>query len=190
MSITVWFSVRARALGSFVSSIVTIISINILGLWLDRADISLKTRARGAFWAIVILQGAWWTWATVNVTRFNKSFPSYDWADEGFGSAFAVFIFLRVGFQFHYMLFFFIITNLAQDEQQVIRYSALLRGVEAAWQALSYGLGSLAVMATVGSIYLNFGLWAVSVPPAWLVIRHFGVDQAPLGRKEDMEHAQ
>lgn len=82
----------------------TIIAINSLGAWLDRAKIPLKTRARGAFWAIVGLQGAWWIWATVNATRYNKSFPTYDWGDDGFGAGFAVFIFLRVGFQFHYML--------------------------------------------------------------------------------------
>ncbi|KPI39392.1 uncharacterized protein AB675_5155 [Cyphellophora attinorum] len=179
--IALWFSVRARALGSFISAIVTIITINGLGRWLDHSKLSLKTRTRGAFWAIILLQGAWWTWATVNVTRYRRSFPSYDWSDEGFGAGFAVFIFLRVGFHF------FIITNLAQDEQQIIRYSALLRGAESAWQALSYGLGSLSTMATVGSIYLNFGLWAVSIFPAWLVVRHVGVDQAPLGRKEDLQ---
>ena len=82
---------------------------------------------------------------------------------------------------------FFIITNLAQDDAQIIRYSALLRGTEAAWQALSYGLGSLSTFATVGSVYLNFGLWGISIFPAWLVVRHFGVDTAPLGRKEDLQ---
>jgi hypothetical protein len=82
---------------------------------------------------------------------------------------------------------FFIITNLAQNEQQIIRYSALLRGTESAWQALSYGLGSLSTFATVGSVYLNFGLWAIAIFPAWLVVRHFGVDQAPLGSKEDLQ---
>lgn len=30
-------------------------------------------------------------------------------------------------------------------------------------------------MASVGSIYLNFGLWAVSLLPAWWVIKEFGV---------------
>lgn len=85
---------------------------------------------------------------------------------------------------------FFIIINLAQDDQQVIRYSALLRGVEAAWQALSYGLGSLSIFATVGSTYFNFGLWTVSILPAWLVICHFGVDTAPLGRQEDLQVAR
>jgi hypothetical protein len=80
------------------------ISINLLGAWLDHKKFSLKTRARGAFWVIIVLQGAWWLWATVNVTRYNKFFPTYDWSNSEFGAGFAVFIFLRVGFQLHYML--------------------------------------------------------------------------------------
>jgi hypothetical protein len=30
-------------------------------------------------------------------------------------------------------------------------------------------------MARTGSIYLNFGLWAISLYPAWLVISKIGV---------------
>ena len=30
-------------------------------------------------------------------------------------------------------------------------------------------------MASVGGTYLNFGLWGISLLPAWLVIRQFGV---------------
>ena len=40
---------------------------------------------------------------------------------------------------------------------------------------MQYGLGSVSVMARTGSIYLNFGLWAISLYPAWLVISKFGV---------------
>ena len=69
---------------------------------------------------------------------------------------------------------YFVIHNLAEDEPDVIRYAALLRGTESAWQAVSYGLSSLTVFGQVGGIYLNFGLWAVSIFPAWLVLRHFG----------------
>ena len=54
-----------------------------------------------------------------------------------------------------------------------MRYAALLRGTESAWQAISYGLGSIKIFAEVASVYLNFGLWAVAILPAWLVIRHF-----------------
>lgn len=33
-------------------------------------------------------------------------------------------------------------------------------------------------MASVGSIYLNFGLWALALFPAWLIIREIGVSLA------------
>ena len=31
-------------------------------------------------------------------------------------------------------------------------------------------------MGSVGAVYINFGLWAVAIAPAWLLIRHFGAD--------------
>lgn len=72
---------------------------------------------------------------------------------------------------------YFVVQNLAGgDEPQVIRYAALLRGTESAWQAISYGLESLTVFAEHGGVYMNFGLWAVAVAPAWLVVRQFGVE--------------
>lgn len=39
---------------------------------------------------------------------------------------------------------------------------------------LQYGLNSVAIMASVGGVYFNFALWAVSLLPAWLVVRKFG----------------
>jgi MFS family permease len=99
----VWFSVRARALGSFLSGIVAVISGNVLGAWLDRTKVSLKTRARSSFWTVVILQGGWWIWATILVSRFRNTLPTYDWASDHFGSAFAVFLFLVIGFQINYL---------------------------------------------------------------------------------------
>lgn len=68
-------------------------------------------------------------------------------------------------------------THIAKDQGQVIRYAALLRGTESAWQAVSYGLTSLTVFAQVGGIYMNFALWALAIAPAWLVLRRFGDDK-------------
>ncbi|KAK3317529.1 major facilitator superfamily domain-containing protein [Cercophora scortea] len=175
--LSLWFSVRSRALGSFLSGIVAVISGNLLGYWLDRSQISLKIRARTAFWGIATLQGAWWVWATVLVTRFHQTRPTYDWASPDFGQAFGVFLFLTIGFQINYLFLYFIIHNLANDEAEVIRFAALLRGTESAWQAVSYGLSSITIFAEVGGIYMNFGLWAVSIFPAWLVLRHFGASK-------------
>lgn len=61
----------------------------------------------------------------------------------------------------------------------MIRYAALLRGTESAWQAVAYGLESVTVFAEFGGIYMNFGLWALSIFPAWLVLRHFGAFKGP-----------
>lgn len=71
-----------------------------------------------------------------------------------------------------------------------MRFAALLRGTESAWQALSYGLGSLTVFGEVGGIYLNLGLWAVSIYPAWLVLRHFGASKTQVEEGGEVKAGQ
>ena len=71
---------------------------------------------------------------------------------------------------------------MAESEDQVIRYAALLRGTESAWQALSYGLTSVTIMGEVGAIYINFGLWGIAILPAWLLVRHFGAEKEHYGQ--------
>ncbi|KAH7390568.1 cytochrome c oxidase subunit 1 [Pyrenochaeta sp. MPI-SDFR-AT-0127] len=172
--IALWFSVRARALGSFLSGIVAIIVTNLLGSWLDQHQITLKNRTRWAFIAIMVTQGTWWIWLTVNVTKFSQTHSLYDWADQGFGAAFAPFVFLVAGFQLNYNFAFFLIGQISESPQETIRLAALLRGTESAWQALSYGLNALPVFATVGGTYFNFGLFGASLVPVWLVVREIG----------------
>ncbi|KAI9155081.1 Notoamide biosynthesis cluster protein O' [Paramyrothecium foliicola] len=169
--IALWFSVRSRALGSFLSGIVAVVAGNVLGAWLDINRYSIQKRGRWAFAAIMTLQGAWWIWLTVNVTEFRRTGPVYDWSDPGFGKAFGVFVFLVSGFQLNYNFAFFLIGQISMSPQETVRLAALLRATESAWQAVSYGLSSLPIFATVGGAYLNFGLWGLSIYPAWLVIR-------------------
>ncbi|KAJ6013888.1 hypothetical protein N7540_008479 [Penicillium herquei] len=169
-----WLTVRARALGSFLGGIVALIAGNVLGAYLDSKSISLKTRTRSAFFFVVAWQGMCWIWATVNVTEFHKTNPVYDWVDPGFGKAFALFLFWVAGFQLNYMYLFFLVGNLAEDEEEIVRIAGLLRGVESASQAVSYGLSSLTIMAAVGDIYLNLVLWAIAIFPAWLIVKEVG----------------
>ena len=78
---------------------------------------------------------------------------------------------------------YMVVQNLAKDETEVIRYSAILRGTESAWQAVSYGLGSITIFAQVGAVYFNFALWALSIGPAWLVVRKIGASLQTEGSK-------
>ncbi|KIW44183.1 uncharacterized protein PV06_05213 [Exophiala oligosperma] len=180
-----WFSVRARALGSFLSGIVAVIGGNLLGLFLDRTRIALKTRARGSFFFLSTLQLGLWIWSTVLVTRFRRTKPTYDWSDgtNGFASPFALFLFLVIGFQVNYLYLYFVIGQMTLSPPETVRLAALLRGTESAWQALSYGLNSVAVFGEVGGVYLNFSLWALALVPAWLVIKDFGASAQVDGRR-------
>ena len=101
-----WFSVRARALGSFLSGILALTVGNVLGAFLDMQKLSLKLRTRSAFIVILTLQGGWWLWATVITTEFRRRQPVYDWADPGFGKGFALFLVWVAGFQLNYMFLF------------------------------------------------------------------------------------
>ncbi|KAK3951349.1 major facilitator superfamily domain-containing protein [Pseudoneurospora amorphoporcata] len=179
--LAMWFSVRSRALGSLMSGIVPVIGGNILGWWLDRNSISLKIRSRVAFWTLVVIQGAWWTWATVLVTRFKETKPTFDWTTPGFGAAFGVFVLLAMGFQLNYLFLYFIVHNIAESDEEIIRYAALIRGTESAWEALSYGLESLTLFTEAGGVYMSFAIWAVAIYPAWHLLRHFGVHRPLVG---------
>ncbi|KAI0669598.1 major facilitator superfamily domain-containing protein [Trametes maxima] len=185
--LSLWFSVRARALGSFLSAIVALAGGNILGWFLDHKPISLRTRARSAFFIVLTLQGAWWIWSTILTTRFDRTRPTFDWDDAGFGSAFALFLFLVLSFQLQYLYLYFVVGHLARTPEEVVRIAGLLRGTESASQAVSYGLGSIESFGRVGSSALNFGLWGIALVPAWFVVRDIG---GRLGdRREERERA-
>ncbi|KAL0060419.1 hypothetical protein AAF712_012788 [Marasmius tenuissimus] len=169
---SLWFSVRARALGSFLSGIVAVISGNILGAFLDQKKIAIHKRARWAYIGILTLQGAWWLWATVIVTEYRQTRPTYDWVDPGFGRGFALFLFLVMGFQLNYI--YFLTGEMAESEADVVRIAGLLRGTESAVQAVSYGLNSIPIFSEVGGIYINFGIWGLALIPGWLVVREIG----------------
>ncbi|KAK6392517.1 hypothetical protein LTR65_003648 [Meristemomyces frigidus] len=156
-----WFSVRARALGSFLSAIVAMIAGNLLGAFLDNKKLAARLRSR--------------IWGTIIVTEYHRTQPLYDWVDPGFGRGFAWFLFMVMGFQINYMYLYFVIGSLAKDNREVVRLAGLLRATESAVQAVSYGLDSISIMGEVGTVYLNFVLWALSIIPAWFVIREIGV---------------
>lgn len=98
-----WFSVRARALASFLSGIVAMIAGNLLGAFLDNKRLAARLRSRWSFVIVLTLQGAWWIWGTIIVTEYRRTQPTYDWVDAGFGRGFAWFLFMVMGFQMNYL---------------------------------------------------------------------------------------
>ena len=132
-----WFTVRARALASFLSGVVAMFAGNVLGVFLDRNKWSERIRGRGAFLILATLQGAWWVYGIVIVIQFRQTRPTYDWTSPGFGKGFAWFLLMVMSFQMNYMFLYFVMGHLARNDAEIIRLSGLLRGTESAAQAVS-----------------------------------------------------
>ena len=98
-----WFTVRARALASFLSGIVAMLAGNVLGAFMDRKKWSERARGRWSFLVLASLQGVWWIYGTVIVTQFRQSRPTFDWTSNGFGKGFAWFLLMVMSFQMNYM---------------------------------------------------------------------------------------
>ncbi|KAL1732944.1 major facilitator superfamily domain-containing protein [Schizophyllum commune] len=170
----VWFTVRSRALGSFVSGLAAALAGNLMGRLLDNEKWSLRFRARASFFITATLQGALLAWNVGNSYHYIRTKPSYDWVDAGFGNGFAVFVLQVANFQICYMTLFWICGEIAETPEEVVRIAGLLRATESASQAVSYGLSSIPSFANIGGAALNLGMWGVAVVPGWLIIRQIG----------------
>lgn len=167
--IATYFTVRARALGSFLSAVTCMLAGFIEGSVLDLKFLNNKTKKRYVFVTLAVLQAGIWVWSTINSQDYRDK-PTFDWSSPGFGRAFGVYIFLAIGFQLNYLFCFHLIGDFASKPAQIIRLASLIRGNESAAQAISYGLASVKSLATVGISAINFGVWGISIPPAAYVI--------------------
>ncbi|KIY44134.1 hypothetical protein FISHEDRAFT_51852 [Fistulina hepatica ATCC 64428] len=173
--LSLWFTVRARSLGSLVSGVAAGIAGNLMGRLLDNEKLSLKLRSRSAFFITVVVQGGLLSWNVANSYFFRKTLPTYDWDDAGFGNAFAMEVLQVANFQVCYLALFWFCGALASTPEEAVRIAGLLRAVESASAALSYGLSSISSFAYLYGAVLNLVMWGVAVIPGWFSIREIGI---------------
>jgi hypothetical protein len=74
------------------------------------------------------------------------------------------------------------IAGLLRTTESAVRYPELSTGIPGVLmlslqaQAVAYGTNAIESLGTVGSSAINFGLWGISVVPAWFVIRKIGIE--------------
>lgn len=174
-----YFTVRSRALGSFLSAIVASLGNYALGFFLDWRKISINRRSKWAFAAVYGMQGGWWIFAIVLMRRLHDNPPErgFDWSNQsGFSVHFALYIMLQLGFNLMYELTYWTVAGINDDGGETVRLASIVRGVESAGQALSYGINSTSwrLDAVAG---LNTGFYAVCLVPAGMVISKIGLLQ-------------
>ncbi|KAF8917991.1 major facilitator superfamily domain-containing protein [Mucidula mucida] len=167
-----YLSVRARALSSFLTPFDGNVGSIFIGWWLDSKIASRRKRALIAFAGIIILhnQYALWVWTCVNEAEFLDTLPTYDWSDEGFRHTYALILFWNLeGLAFQSFLYW-LTGTLTHDLHELVHVTGILSGIEGAGQAVAYGIAGSNASKWI-HVGLNMGLIAVSIYPAFLVIR-------------------
>ncbi|KAH7024774.1 major facilitator superfamily domain-containing protein [Microdochium trichocladiopsis] len=185
--LTLYFSVRARALASLISAVAQVVSTLLFGAFLDWRALSLNKRARYGYIFMMALIGGTWAWGTVVQRDYHLHKPSLDWSDDGFDRGWALYVFWQINFSLTYNYGFWLISWLAAEPKDAVRSMSVIRGVEAAGQAISSGISSTTV-PLLTAMGINFALWGVAVIPAYLVVR--GVGEKYLGPEKSSEPAE
>ncbi|KAL2862215.1 major facilitator superfamily domain-containing protein [Aspergillus lucknowensis] len=160
-----YFTVRSRALGSFLSAIV-----GSLATWLGGSLVDIpwtkdrKVRAVSTYTLIALLNSTTWIWAVIIQNEYRVTNPVLDWADQHtFGRGFGLYLFERISLGLVENYIYWCIGNLADGPDELIRYSSLLRGIETAGVAVGFGVQAVPT-ALIATASINFGLWVFALP--------------------------
>lgn len=160
-----YFTVRSRALGSFMSAVVGTLATWLVGSLLDLPWIRKRqTRAVATYALIAALNTATWVWAVIIQDEFRRTEPALDWADQRtFGRGFGVYMFERLSLGMVENYIYWCIGNLSDSPGDQIRYSSLLRGIETAGVAVGFGVQAVPT-ALIATASINLGLWCIALP--------------------------
>lgn len=191
---SLYFSVRSRALASLVTALAQVLATAIMGTFLDFKRLTINQRAKGGFWAIMILSGGVWTWAVIIQHKYEQNRPALDWVDASFGEGWALYVFQQVEFALTYNYGYWLMGFLAKRPVEVVRYASVARGIEAAGQCVASGISSTQTpvsdctlkpcqrtppltmtLQLIVSAGIILALWGFSLVPSYFVIRKIGI---------------
>lgn len=140
---TLYFSVRARALASFLSAITGTLACLLFGIFLDSEKLTVKTRLRYGFAMSAGPFTLLWIWVMIVQHGFEVQKPAtLDWVSPGFGRAFGVYIMLQTIGNLVQNYLYFLVGTIGDGTGELSRYTGLLRGVESWGQCASFGISS------------------------------------------------
>ncbi|KAJ4987136.1 duf895 domain membrane protein [Stagonosporopsis vannaccii] len=172
---SLYFSVRSRALASLATALAQVLATGIMGSFLDWKRLSINQRACFGFLGMMILSGGVWIWAIVIQHKYQRNKPALDWADGDFGEGWALYVFQQVEFALTYNYGYWLMGFLAKKPVEVIRYTSVARGVEAAGQCIASGISSTRT-APIVSAGIIMAWWGVALPLGFVVVRQVGIE--------------
>ncbi|THH11682.1 hypothetical protein EW146_g7968 [Bondarzewia mesenterica] len=196
---TQYFNVRTRSLTAFVTPFGDILGGICIGYFLDWKWLTENQRARAAFVFLMALNLGLWIWTAVITKYLQDNQPVIDWTSSSFGRTWAPFIMFEFATMATQATLYWIVSfrafthalllhsssrtdaflgtlmfaSVSKDVNTLSYITGSLRGVECAGQAVAYGIKSTNTSDWI-SIGLNIGLFVLSIPFAWVVIKDIG----------------
>ncbi|GKT71185.1 DUF895 domain membrane protein [Colletotrichum tofieldiae] len=187
--LSLYFSIRSRALASLVSALAQIAGTVMLGSFLDWKRLSLNTRARVSYVFLMALIGGCWVWGAVIQAEYVNHKPSLDWDEAGFGRGWALYIMWQVNFALTYNYGYWLVGWMSQHPNDIVRYTSAARALESAGQCISSGISSTSAPLTA-ALGINFALWGIAVFPAYFVVRQVGLRHVGAHAQENTFNAE
>ncbi|KAI1392051.1 MFS general substrate transporter [Hypoxylon trugodes] len=175
-----YFTVRSRALGSFMAAIVGTIATWLSGILVDiQWTKKRQNRAVTTFVIIALLNSATWIWAVFIQNEYRHTLPVLDWGNQAtFGRGFGVYMVERISVGMIENYIYWCISNLSDSPGDQIRYSSLLRGIETAGVCIGFGVQAVPT-ALIATASINLGLWFFALPFSYYatvrVVRKFNI---------------
>ncbi|WYZ35841.1 hypothetical protein EsH8_X_000488 [Colletotrichum jinshuiense] len=184
--LSLYFSIRSRALASLVSALAQIAGTAMLGSFLDWKRFSLTTRARVSYVFLMALIGGCWVWGAVVQAEYVKHKPSLDWDEAGFGRGWALYIMWQVNFALTYNYGYWLVGWMSRHPSDIVRYTSAARALESAGQCISSGISSTSAPLTA-ALGINFALWGIAIVPAYFVVRQVGLEHIGAHARQALE---
>ncbi|KAJ4393246.1 hypothetical protein N0V93_002454 [Gnomoniopsis smithogilvyi] len=182
--LTNYFTVRSRALASFLTAIVGFLANMIVGTLLD-LPISQTLKSRVAFIVIASIITACWIWNGVVQVNLSSlaSTPSFDIGETGSAaSAFAVYMMFRFWYEALQTYLYWLMGEIrgegTQENGGIARTTGILRSWESIGSTIAYAIGATGV-SNMNQMIVGFVLWGVTVPfTLWAIFGSWGAVEA------------
>ncbi|OAR00242.1 hypothetical protein LLEC1_05982 [Akanthomyces lecanii] len=178
---TYYFGVRARALIGFVSNFSTLLSSQVMSMFLDWTRFPVKRRLELSFWYIVACHVLAWVYAWVIQEKYTANPPALDWADSGFAEGFFVLVFWEWSRQSLQTWMYYFIATKSDSLSELSRLSGVLRGQESFAQAVSFGLNTRKWTGGRVPLAVNTILLGIASVPTYIALR----ENVPLVKKDE-----
>ncbi|KAJ5899772.1 hypothetical protein N7495_004516 [Penicillium taxi] len=166
--LTTYFTVRSRALASFLTAVVGAAANISTGIILDLKYFSKRTRSKIVWVVVLVFVTASWSWNAATETKLSKmtETPSLDLGDGNFfNSAFTVYIMFRFFYEMLQTYIYWLMAEIkgAQADGDVARTTGILRSWESIGSTIAYAVGTTN-WGNLNQMILGFALWGFTIP--------------------------